>query len=108
MESTFLIYSLTKRCGYRYCYGLWVFLKMLLCQDARIFFPPAMAIYTRRYIQRKVVGNLPVPDFFFQCFVSAFNLNRTLGPVVKYHIYLATSVSWQHGMLVIGYFGSKR
>lgn len=81
---------------------------MLLCQDARIFFPPAMAIYTRRYIQRKVVGNLPVPDFFFQCFVSAFNLNRTLGPVVKYHIYLATSVSWQHGMLVIGYFGSKR
>ena len=38
VESTFLIYSLTKRCGYRYCYGLCVFLKKLLCQDARIFF----------------------------------------------------------------------
>ena len=67
-----------------------------------------MAIYNSRYIQRKVVGNLPVLDFFFQSCVLAFNLNRTLGPVVKYHIYLATSVSWQHGMLVIGYFGSKR
>ena len=95
-RSTFDNLFSQKRCGYRYVryqillWPMGVFKKVGLsrCQD---FFPPVMAIYNRRYIQRKVVGNLPVLNFF-SVFCVGLRPKQDLG----------TSGEVSH---LLGYFG---